>query len=41
MIQLKRQVQTYVRETLFTKVKFITDDSELEYVGKQHMCGDL
>ena len=40
--QLKRQVQTYVRETLFTKVKFITDDSELEYVGKQHdMCGDL
>jgi len=39
--QLKRQVQTYVRETLFTKVKFITDDSELEYVGKQHLCGDL
>ena len=30
----KRVVQTYVRETLFPKLKFIMSDIELEYVGK-------
>ena len=30
----KRVVQTFVRETLFPKLKFIMSDIELEYVGK-------
>jgi hypothetical protein len=30
----KRAVQQYVRQTLFSKVKFIICDSELEYTGK-------
>ena len=32
----KQQVRRYVRDTLFTKVKFITADKELDFSGKNH-----
>ena len=30
----KQQVRIYTRENLFKKVKFITADKELDYIGK-------
>jgi hypothetical protein len=35
----KRNVERFVREDLFPKVKFVTEDKELEYKGKPRCCG--
>jgi hypothetical protein len=37
----KRAIKRFTRETLFTKLKFINGDSELDYTGTDAVCMEL